>query len=74
MHAQRVRITPRSPPFQYLTHYQALKDDPAYIKALQRRATSNEKLGSWSALAAAQEGMVHSLLKVSRLLTGPIRL
>jgi hypothetical protein len=74
MRARRVRITPRSTPFHHLARYQALKDDPAYIKALQRRATSNEKLGSWSALAAAQEGTVHSLLKVSSLLTGPIRL
>ncbi|KAF8898529.1 hypothetical protein BD779DRAFT_1484414 [Infundibulicybe gibba] len=34
---------------------QALLDDPAYIKALQRRAACNEKIGSWSALASAQE-------------------
>ncbi|KAG5718595.1 Tetratricopeptide repeat protein 1 [Termitomyces sp. T112] len=34
---------------------QALLDDPHYIKALQRRAASNEILGSWSSLTAAQE-------------------
>ena len=34
----------------------ALKDDPNYIKALQRRATANEQIASWSSLSAAQEG------------------
>jgi hypothetical protein len=34
----------------------ALKDDPLYVKALQRRATSNEALNTWTSLAAAQEG------------------
>ncbi|KAG6887793.1 hypothetical protein C0995_012697 [Termitomyces sp. Mi166 len=34
---------------------QALLDDPQYVKALQRRAASNEILGSWSSLTAAQE-------------------
>ncbi|KAJ3545064.1 hypothetical protein NMY22_g2572 [Coprinellus aureogranulatus] len=34
---------------------QALKDDPTYIKALQRRAASNEILDTWSSLTAAQE-------------------
>ncbi|KAF9267915.1 TPR-like protein [Marasmius fiardii PR-910] len=34
---------------------EALRDDPQYIKALQRRATSNEKLNTWSSLASAQE-------------------
>jgi hypothetical protein len=34
----------------------ALKDDPCYIKALKRRAVSNEVLGTWSSLTAAQEG------------------
>ncbi|KAJ3564376.1 hypothetical protein NP233_g8333 [Leucocoprinus birnbaumii] len=33
----------------------ALKDDPKYVKALNRRAASNEILGSWSALTAVQE-------------------
>ncbi|TEB39180.1 hypothetical protein FA13DRAFT_1751637 [Coprinellus micaceus] len=34
---------------------QALKDDPTYIKALQRRAASNEILDTWSSLSAAEE-------------------
>jgi len=34
---------------------EALKDDPKYIKALQRRAASNEKIDSWSSLSSAQE-------------------
>jgi len=34
---------------------QALGDDPHYVKALQRRAASNEKIGTWSALSSAQE-------------------
>ena len=36
----------------------ALLDDPQYIKALQRRAASNEHLNSWSSLTSAQEGTV----------------
>ncbi|TCD69988.1 hypothetical protein EIP91_005577 [Steccherinum ochraceum] len=35
---------------------EALHDDPTYVRALQRRAASNEQIGSWSALASAQEG------------------
>ncbi|TFK89631.1 TPR-like protein [Polyporus arcularius HHB13444] len=34
---------------------EALKDDPKYIKALQRRATANEQINSWSSLSSAQE-------------------
>jgi len=34
----------------------ALVDDPHYVKALQRRAASNEIIASWSALTSAQEG------------------
>ncbi|KAJ8596540.1 TPR-like protein [Rhizopogon salebrosus TDB-379] len=34
---------------------QSLLDDPHYIKALQRRAASNEQLGTWSSLTQAQE-------------------
>ncbi|KAH8102476.1 TPR-like protein [Cristinia sonorae] len=34
---------------------EALHDDPTYVRALQRRATSNEQIGSWSALSSAQE-------------------
>ncbi|KAK7050857.1 hypothetical protein VNI00_004968 [Paramarasmius palmivorus] len=34
---------------------QSLLDDPQYVKALQRRATSNERINSWSSLASAQE-------------------
>ncbi|TFK40974.1 hypothetical protein BDQ12DRAFT_733323 [Crucibulum laeve] len=33
----------------------ALLDDPLYLKALHRRATSNEALDSWTSLTAAQE-------------------
>ncbi|OCH95778.1 TPR-like protein [Obba rivulosa] len=33
----------------------ALRDDPTYVKALQRRASSNEQVGSWSSLSSAQE-------------------
>ncbi|VDB99846.1 unnamed protein product [Peniophora sp. CBMAI 1063] len=33
----------------------AIADDPAYAKAIQRRAQANEKIGSWSALSSAQE-------------------
>lgn len=34
---------------------EALLDDPKYIKALQRRAASNEQINSWSSLTSAQE-------------------
>ncbi|KZT41390.1 hypothetical protein SISSUDRAFT_1042979 [Sistotremastrum suecicum HHB10207 ss-3] len=34
---------------------EALADDPSYIKALYRRATSNDALGTWSSLTSAQE-------------------
>jgi len=34
---------------------EALADDPHYIKALQRRAASNEIIASWSALTSARE-------------------
>ncbi|KAG2368233.1 TPR-like protein [Suillus spraguei] len=34
---------------------QSLLDDPHYIKALQRRAASNEHLNTWSSLTQAQE-------------------
>ncbi|KAG9314533.1 TPR-like protein [Chiua virens] len=34
---------------------QALSDDPHYVKALQRRATSNERIDTWTSLASAQE-------------------
>ncbi|KAF9068018.1 hypothetical protein BDP27DRAFT_1327814 [Rhodocollybia butyracea] len=34
---------------------EALLDDPHYIKALQRRASSNEQLNTWSSLTSAQE-------------------
>ncbi|CAE6435868.1 unnamed protein product [Rhizoctonia solani] len=32
----------------------SLIDDPKYIKALQRRASSNEAIGTWSALTSAE--------------------
>lgn len=34
---------------------EALKDKPTYVKALQRRATANEKLNTWTSLSAALE-------------------
>lgn len=34
----------------------ALLDDPTYVRALQRRAASNEKINTWSSLSSAQEG------------------
>lgn len=36
--------------------FTALKDDPHYVKVLQRRAASNETLNTWTSLASAQEG------------------
>ncbi|KAJ7646857.1 hypothetical protein FB45DRAFT_891631 [Roridomyces roridus] len=42
---------------------QALLDDPNYIKALQRRAASNDKINTWSSLTAAQEDYT-TLLKL----------
>ncbi|KAJ3870103.1 TPR-like protein [Lentinula novae-zelandiae] len=33
----------------------ALLDDPHYVKALQRRAASNEQLNTWSSLSSARE-------------------
>jgi len=41
----------------------ALIDDPQYLKALQRRASSNEVIDSWSSLTAAQEDY-NALLKL----------
>jgi len=35
----------------------ALDDDPHYVKALQRRATSNDKIGTWSSLSSAQQDL-----------------
>ncbi|KAF8593133.1 hypothetical protein BDV93DRAFT_612334 [Ceratobasidium sp. AG-I] len=37
---------------------EALLDDPKYVKALQRRAASNEIIGTWSALSSAEAGSV----------------
>lgn len=34
---------------------QALKDKPNYMKALQRRASANEKLDTWTSLSSALE-------------------
>ncbi|TRM61480.1 hypothetical protein BD626DRAFT_78567 [Schizophyllum amplum] len=35
---------------------EALADDPSYVKALQRRASSNEAINTWSSLSSASEG------------------
>ncbi|TDL28361.1 TPR-like protein [Rickenella mellea] len=42
---------------------EALVDDPRYVKALQRRATSNENLSTWASLSSAQEDY-QTLLKI----------
>lgn len=34
---------------------EALKDDPKYVKVLQRRITCNDKLNTWTSLSQAQE-------------------
>lgn len=47
----------------------ALADDPKYLKALQRRATSNEILNTWSSLSSAQEGCCFRCESLSRRLT-----
>ncbi|PAV22752.1 TPR [Pyrrhoderma noxium] len=54
---------------------EALADDPSYVKALQRRASCNEKIGSWSSLAAAQEDYTRllELLPSNSPLIPPIR-
>ncbi|KAF8167914.1 hypothetical protein B0H34DRAFT_37492 [Crassisporium funariophilum] len=43
---------------------QALLDDPTYVKALERRALSNDALDSWTSLTAVQEDY-NTLLKLS---------
>lgn len=35
---------------------EALKVDPHHVKALQRRATANERISTWSSLTSAKEG------------------
>ncbi|KAJ3480878.1 hypothetical protein NLI96_g8049 [Meripilus lineatus] len=54
---------------------EALHDDPSYVKALQRRATSNEHLDTWSSLSSAQEdyNTLLTLLPPSSAQTGDIR-
>ncbi|CAA7266620.1 unnamed protein product [Cyclocybe aegerita] len=42
---------------------QALLDDPTYVKALERRASANEILNTWSSLTSAQEDY-NTLLKL----------
>ncbi|KAK0198655.1 TPR-like protein, partial [Armillaria mellea] len=42
---------------------EALIDDPQYVKVLQRRAASNDQIGSWASLASAQEDY-NALLKL----------
>ncbi len=38
--------------------FTALLDDPNYVKALQRRAASNEILNTWASLSSAEEGLL----------------
>jgi len=52
----------RSGSYRFLS--KALLDDPKYIKALQRRAASNEQINSWSSLTSAQEGLQFSLTPI----------
>ncbi len=47
----------------------ALRDDPNYVKALQRRASSNDHLDTWSSLASAQEGTIHVITTYLTLFT-----
>ncbi|KAF8807585.1 hypothetical protein BYT27DRAFT_7165446 [Phlegmacium glaucopus] len=49
---------------------QALLDDPTYTKALERRASSNDAINTWTSLTAVQEDY-NSLLK---LVTSPSQL
>ena len=42
----------------------ALADDPSYVKALTRRATSNESLNTWASLTEAQKGKCAHLRNV----------
>jgi hypothetical protein len=49
-----------------LIAHSALQDDPSYARALQRRAQCNEKIGSWSALSSAKEGMQAARFRISR--------
>lgn len=35
--------------------------DPVYTKALHRRATANDRIGSWSSLTSAKEGELSGL-------------
>ncbi|KAI0274677.1 TPR-like protein [Gloeopeniophorella convolvens] len=43
---------------------EALQDDPTYIRALQRRAQCNEKIGSWPALSGAKEAEAKRSLRL----------
>ncbi|CAE6378753.1 unnamed protein product [Rhizoctonia solani] len=52
----------------------ALIDDPKYVKALQRRASSNEAIGSWSALASAESDYTTLLDLLPPSSKGPVRL
>ncbi|KIO31886.1 hypothetical protein M407DRAFT_121785 [Tulasnella calospora MUT 4182] len=40
---------------------EALADDPNYVKALHRRATANEALGTWTSLGDAEKDYKHLL-------------
>jgi hypothetical protein len=43
----------------------AILDDPTYIKALERRAASNEILNTWTSLTTVQEGQSDSTLSLT---------
>ncbi|KAG8729206.1 hypothetical protein FRC11_009282 [Ceratobasidium sp. 423] len=53
---------------------EALADDPNYIKALQRRASSNEAIGTWSALASAESDYTTLLDLLPPSSKAPVRL
>ena len=42
--------------------FAAILDDPTYIKALERRAASNDILNTWTSLTALQDGQLDSTL------------
>jgi hypothetical protein len=56
----------------YVEHYipdivfSALLDDPHYVKALKRRAETNEIIDSWSSLVSAKEGLHFLLISHTR--------
>jgi hypothetical protein len=46
--------------------HSALQDDPSYIRALQRRAQCNEKIGSWLRFLVQRKVCTPARLRISR--------